>query len=272
MTGPAELEQNSTPTSDATRQRLASSGFNQGAIYDAGRPSYTRDAVDYLIRTLDLRESRRVVEIGAGTGKFTEQLLDCGVEIVAVDPSDDMRQVFHDRFSDLEVKKGTGEQIPLDDHSCDAALVAQAFHWFDPRRAMQEISRVLTSEGRLGLIWNERDESVPWVSELSHAMQWDTRQPYRVGTDFSEVVTTNSDFSYVERRQFRFTDELDHSRLRQRVLSTSYISAAPGEERDQIMANVDRVIGTLPARIDMPYLCDAYVCSRSPIDANLSST
>lgn len=248
-------------------ETLASGGFNQGAIYDAGRPSYTRDAVTFLVQFLGLRAEHRVAEIGAGTGKFTEHLLNCGAVIVAVDPCDDMRKIFHERLGNVKIVKGTGEKIPLEDHSCDAVVVAQAFRWFDPRRALAEFTRVLTDNGRIGLIWNERDESLPWVRDLSHAMQWDSRQPYRVGTDFGAIVETNSDFSYIDRRRFRFVDELDHDRLRQRVLSTSCISSAELAQRAAIMAGVDRVIAKLPLVVQMPYIRDAYVCSRTPLDA-----
>ncbi len=243
--------------------QLAAQGFTQGSIYDAGRPSYSGDAVNFLVASLGIGPGCRVADIGAGTGKFTEKLLGCGAEVVAIEPSPDMRRTFTQRHSDVEMLAGTGERIPLPDNSCDAVVVAQAFHWFEPRQSLREITRVLTATGRLGLIWNERDESESWVAALSEAMQWTTRQPYRVGTDFSEVVRANSDFCFVERRRFHFAEEMDHVRLRQRVLSTSYISAAPAAERDEIMSQVDRIIDTLPVRVAMPYVADTYVCSRT---------
>ena len=61
---------------------------------------------------------------------------------------------------------GTAESIPLPDASVDVVLVAQAWHWVDPARAVPEIARVLTPGGRLGLIWNLRDERADWVRRL----------------------------------------------------------------------------------------------------------
>ena len=64
-----------------------------------------------------------------------------------------------------------GRSILLPDASVDAVTVGQAFHWFRGREALAEIHRVLRPGGRLGLIWNFRDETVPWVAELTRIME-----------------------------------------------------------------------------------------------------
>ncbi len=51
----------------------------------------------------------------------------------------------------------TGEALPLANRSVDAVTVAQAFHWFDARRALAEIARVLRPGG--AALVDERDES-----------------------------------------------------------------------------------------------------------------
>ena len=63
------------------------------------------------------------------------------------------------------------ESILLPDASVDAVTVGQAFHWFRGHEALSEIHRVLRPGGRLGLIWNFRDETVPWVAELTRIME-----------------------------------------------------------------------------------------------------
>ncbi len=62
---------------------------------------------------------------------------------------------------------GTGQSTyPVASGAIDAVVCAQSFHWFATPAAVAEIHRVLKPGGVLGLIWNQRDESVSWVAEL----------------------------------------------------------------------------------------------------------
>ena len=129
----------------------------------------------------------------------------------------------------------------MDDQSVEVAFVAQAFHWFDARRALQEIHRVLTPHGGLGLIWNERDESVEWVMALGRAKQWDTRRPYEVGTDFRDLLASGP-FEDVERVTFTNRQSLTREGLRERVMSTSYVSAMDAANLNLRMDDVAVVV------------------------------
>ena len=242
-----------------SQDALGRVGFSNGPIYDAGRPSYCADAVTYLIQGLHIEPGRVVLDLGAGTGKLTEQLLTTKANLIAVEPSSSMRETFSRNLPSVPILDGTGEDIPLNGGSVDAVVVAQAFHWFDAPRALDEIARVLRPGGSLGLIWNERDESVEWVQQLSMAMQWDRRQPYLVGTDFRPTVLACASFSNPRRERFHFHDIMDHQRVRQRVLSTSYIASSTQAEQDAIMADVNALLARLPDPVSMPYVADSYL-------------
>src|SRR5207248_1576105 len=72
----------------------AAQGFSAGAdAYERGRPSYPPAAVDHVVRTLGLGPGRRVVDLGAGTGKFAELLVGAGADVVAVEPVAEMRRI-----------------------------------------------------------------------------------------------------------------------------------------------------------------------------------
>ncbi len=251
---------------DSARATLAASGFVGAETYDAGRPRYCADAVHFLVNGLAITSEDCVLDLGAGTGKFTSELVATGARVIAVEPSPTMRSSLARALPSVTVLDGTGEAVPLTDATCDAVVVAQAFHWFQPTAALTEIERVLTTTGRLGLVWNERDESVDWVHALSIAMQWTTRQPYIVGTNFADVVRAHSSFAFIRRERFRFVDDMNLERLRQRVLSTSYIAAADDDERRNIMSDVDLVLAQLPREVALPYIADTYVCSRTTLE------
>ncbi len=240
------------------KQELAARGFNNGDLYNAARPSYPLDAIEFLVAAFDLGETSTVLDLGAGTGIFTRQLLPFVGELIAVDPSASMRESFRSATPGVEIRDGSDVAIPLEDDAVDAVVVAQAFHWFDAPRALIEIHRVLRPNGGLGLIWNERDESVAWVAELTRAMQWDVRQPYKVGMDFS-LILAEGPFVDVERVSFTNAQTLTHEGLTQRVLTTSYIAAMGEDERAPLMGEVAAVIDTLPDLVEMPYVTDVYI-------------
>jgi len=140
----------------------AAVGFDRGAAdYERGRPGYPDAAIALVARKLGITPGQRVLDLAAGTGKLTRSLLGLGAELVAVEPVAGMREQLRRAVPGVDVRDGTAEQIPLDDASVDAVLVAQAFHWFDVPAAAAEIHRVLVPGGGLAVIRNEWDRTVP---------------------------------------------------------------------------------------------------------------
>ena len=140
------------------------SGFADGNRYQSARPDYPNDAVTYLVQSLGIDDDAHVLDLGAGTGIFTGQLIPFCSKITAVEPTPGMREVLSKRLPIVNVLDGRDTAIPLESATVDCVIVAQAFHWFDAPVALEEIHRVLVEGGRLGVLWNERDESVPWVA------------------------------------------------------------------------------------------------------------
>jgi ubiquinone/menaquinone biosynthesis C-methylase UbiE len=240
----------------------STSGFGDGSRYERGRPGYPDEALAMFARVFDLGPGIRVIDLGAGTGKFTRQLALSGVEILAVEPSPSMRTAFARNVPDVELVDGSAEHIPAADASVDAVFVAQAFHWFDADAALTEIARVLRPGGGLGLIWNERDDSVEWVSTLSRAIEWPERGPYQVGKDFRPVVSAHPAFEDVNRYRYQFHQMLDHAGLMDRMASTSYITAMEPDQREAYLVPLAELVSRLPEPVDLPYVTSAYTARR----------
>jgi ubiquinone/menaquinone biosynthesis C-methylase UbiE len=120
-----------------------------------------------LLEDLGLRAGKVVLDLGAGTGKFTRMLLATGASVIAVEPVPQMLEQLAHTAPDSKAIVGAAERIPLADSAVDAVVCAQAFHWFATSAALAEIRRVLKPGGVLGLIWNVRNESVEWVARLT---------------------------------------------------------------------------------------------------------
>ncbi|WP_217183779.1 class I SAM-dependent methyltransferase [Streptomyces sp. AC495_CC817] len=139
-------------------ETLARSFEEIGEDYERFRPAFPAEAADLMIP----QRVETIVDLGAGTGKFTERLLGRADRLIAVEPSAAMLDVLRVKLPGVLALDGTAERIPLPDAAADALTVAQAFHWFDRESACREIARVLRPGGVLGLVWNGPDPSCTW--------------------------------------------------------------------------------------------------------------
>lgn len=138
------------------------------AAYAAHRPGYPAAAAAWALAPLGGIAAPRVLDLGAGTGKLTEALPD-HAEVTAVDPDPAMLDELRARFPHVRAAVGTAEEIPLPDASVDAVLSGQAWHWFDPDRALPEIARVLRPGGVLAAVWNDDGADVEWMRGIGEA-------------------------------------------------------------------------------------------------------
>ncbi len=247
-----------------TVEDVAARGFGSaGDAYERGRPSYPVGAVACLVGELSIGPGATVVEVAAGTGKLTRLLVPTGARVVAVEPVAGMRRVLIDKVPDVAVVAGTAEALPVASTRADAVLAAQAFHWFRVGEALAEAARVLRPGGGLGLVWNDRDDSVPWVAELSALIHWDDRPvPNHHDIDWSAAVAGTGAFAPLRRRRFRLDQPLDVDTLVDRVLSTSYIAARPAAEQRALARDVRALVAELPDRIVLPYRTEVFWCRR----------
>jgi ubiquinone/menaquinone biosynthesis C-methylase UbiE len=246
-------------------KKWAVGGFAEGSLYNAARPGYPPEAMDFFVDAFRLNDASHVLDLGAGTGIFARQLLNRVGRLTAVEPSESMRATFAIETPGVQVLDGSDVAIPLGDHEVVAVFAAQAFHWFDAPRALKEIHRVLMPGGGLGLIWNERDTEVPWIRELNHAMLWDVRQPYDAEMDFEAIVSAGP-FRDVHRVTYRHAQPLNHDQVLQRVLTTSYITLMGDVERAALIDDVSTVLSQLPDPVEMPYASNVYVAFARNVD------
>jgi SAM-dependent methyltransferase len=165
---------------------------------------------------------------------------------------------------EAEPIEASAEAVPLPDGSIDAVTAAQSFHWFDAPAALAECARLLRPGGGLAMVWNERDESVPWVAELDAIMRGPRGgvPAYDEHIDWAAVVAADGRFTTLEHRAFGSAQEMDEAMLLDRVRSTSYIAALPEERRDGVLDEVRRLVAGFPARFSLPHRTDVFWCHR----------
>jgi SAM-dependent methyltransferase len=136
-----------------------------GAIaedYDRFRPGPPAEAVDWLLS----RPCDAAVDIGAGTGALTRELVARVRSVIAVEPDPRMSAVLAARVAHAEVLTARAEALPLQDATTDAVVGSSMWHWVDEQRAATEAARVLRPGGVLGVLWGGPDRSQGWLADL----------------------------------------------------------------------------------------------------------
>ncbi len=232
--------------------------------YERGRPGYPSSSIDSMKDVLQISPTTTVVDLGAGTGKLAASLADSRANILAIEPVSAMRDKFSENLPDIPIFEGTAEAIPLRDLSVDVVCVGQAFHWFEPHSALLEIHRILKPEGRLGLIWNVRDESIEWVAELTKIIDSCEHDVPRYQTmNWKAAFEGSSLFQPLKKIQFRHSQKGDLQMMVDRVSSISFIATLPPKKKDILLSQVIELISTHPqtcgkTEIELPYRTDLY--------------
>jgi len=248
----------------------AARGFSSASeAYARGRPDYPPALDAWLRDAVGLASGTTVVDLGAGTGKFVPRLLDTGATVIAVEPVDAMRAELAATHPAVDVRAGTAAAMPLADASVDAVVCAQAFHWFATNDALAEMRRVLRPHGVLALVWNVRDESVPWVRRMTDVMSAYEGDAPRFHRGTWRDVFPAPGFGPLEEARFRHlhrgpVDEV----FIDRAMSVSFIAALPEVERAVVRARLDAIVASEPALRDartiaFPYETRAYRCVRT---------
>jgi SAM-dependent methyltransferase len=243
---------------DEHTQRRATVFGDVAAAYQRARPTYPMAAVEWM---LEPAPGRQVLDLAAGTGKLTGVLLEAGAEVTAVEPLAGMRAELSAAHPDATTLDGTAEDIPLEDASRDAVLVAQAFHWFDVPRALDEMARVLRPDGVVALCWNLRDDSVDWVSALTDVLggAGDTLSASRPAFEEEEPLSQHAFFRDTQRNEFPNPLPFTRRRLRDWASSTSSVAILEPAERQRVFEALDRLCDEHPAlrgreSFDVPFV------------------
>jgi SAM-dependent methyltransferase len=239
--------------------RRATSFHRAADVYDRARPGYPRPAVEWAVGP----KHQTVLDLAAGTGKLSVELVGLGHDVVALEPLEQMIRRLTTALPSVSAVMGVAERLPFAGSSLDAAVIAQALHWLDPERTFAELGRVLRPGGALAMVWNVRDEGVPWVAELTATIGSE-----KVSSDWRENLEASPLFGPIERRDFRHEQSLDLTTLLDLVASRSYVITLTDTKRAEVFAAVRRLWSEHPdlasrERAPLPYVTEVYRVHRN---------
>ena len=230
----------------------AAAGFRQRAeTYQQARPAYHPALID---RVLHRYGGGLVADIGAGTGISTAQLVDAGLDVVAVEPVAEMRALLASRLADVRILAGAAEDLPLDDAAVACVVAAQAFHWFDHAAALDEIHRVLRPAGFLVTVWNVREESAGWVAGYNRIQERYAGDTPRYRTMlWRTAIDADARLEPVEEWSVGNPMRTTVDGVVGRMLSTSFIAALPAAEQERVAQETREIVEPYGPALEFPY-------------------
>ncbi len=230
----------------------AADGYQERArTYERARPSYHPELIDRFVAGY---ADGLVVELGAGTGIFTRQLVEAGVEPIAVEPVAAMRQRLVDALPHIDARDGSAEAIPVESGSADTVVAAQAFHWFEHERALGEIYRVLRPGGHLVTVWNVRDEAIPWMQAYTNIVGRFAADTPRYHTMvWRDAIDADPRFDPTSEWHVANPTATTPQGVVDRVLSTSFMAVLDPAEQGKVAGEIRELVEDLGAKFEFPY-------------------
>jgi len=198
--------------------------LGKAETYSAGRPSYPPEVLNRILTQTNLPCDATIYDLGAGTGIFTQLLLNHFNHVHLVEPNPDMRSVAVRELplDKITVREQSAESFSAPPHSIDLITAAQAFHWFDQPTAKAHWKTVLKPNAHIALVWNENHpvnhfatDLVNLLTELNEQIP-NLTQPKNARVGVSEFLNQMDSYS------FEHSKSLSLPELSGLILSRSY--------------------------------------------------
>lgn len=245
---------------------VAAGGFAAAApTYARIRPAYARRAIGLLKSVCP--PGGRVLDLAAGTGILSGQLSRAGLQVMAAEPLDGMLDQLRRSLPAVPTLRAVAERVPFRSGSFDLITVGTAFHWFEPEASLIEAHRALRTGGMLALMWNVRDETTPWVRELTELVESRTAgRPYVDHRErpWADVVDASGMFGEVRTESFSNPVSTTVQGVLDRVRSTSFVALLDDEPRTALLHDAAELLAAhrLDGTFEYPHDTRVYLCPR----------
>jgi SAM-dependent methyltransferase len=244
-----------------------------GAVADAyerGRPRYEPHVIATIGEAIG---GRRVLDVGAGTGRLSAPLLQAGYDIVAVEPLDAMRAILAGHIGAGRALAGRAEALPLDDASVDGAVCSDAWHWFDGELAAGELARVVRPGGRVVVCTSRprwaAGEGPGWWLDLGavHAALPKGDHPVLSRTDGAprppDGLADHPAFAGMVRRDEPFVHRTDREGIVAHWASMSFVATLPSGQHEDLLRELDALLTRRGVeRVEIPYRAELWIARR----------
>lgn len=217
---------------------------------------------------------RRVLDLGTGRGGLATMLAADGHDVTCLDQDlTAVQQLVQQRLDDpiparLATVAGQTSNLPFADQVFDTVTCAQVLHRFAPGLALAEAARVLRPGGVFGVVYNTRDDTVPWVKRLTRLVQ--QYDPTIMSGEFGHGSITaleeSTYFGPVEKRSFRNWIPVTRPQMLAMVQRNDAVRGLPDDQRTSLVTEVGELYDS-SARAPEPLLLPwQATCWRAEVD------
>jgi SAM-dependent methyltransferase len=165
--------------------------WNSDAAYDNFMGRFSSRLAPVFADFAGVEPGERVLDVGAGTGMLTQELVRRGAQASAIEPAPAFAESLRRRFPDLDVREGAAEHLPWDDGSFDVALAQLVVAFMDDAPAgVAEMARV--ANGRVAVcMWDlEEQQLLASVNHVRERMGEEPTEPrkYRTSAEIEQLV------------------------------------------------------------------------------------
>lgn len=210
----------------------------RAARYDQMRPSFHKEALEAFHSSKASKIYDRSLDVGCGTGQSSLALAEWSKDVTAIDASEPMLKNATPH-PDIHYMIGEAENLPFTDHQFDLVFVASSLHWFERRKFLKEVSRVLRPGGKF-LVYDSY--LISGLENFSQKYSQRFPRPY----EDVPIIDFELDFFNLSKRhihQFDFDKKLSQEDVVNYFLNLSNVAA--GLDRGEDEHEVRRVIEAL---------------------------
>lgn len=182
-----------------------------------------REPVEYLASIVaESDDNIRLLDLGCGTGRYTEALLDRlsnPLNLYCLDISEGMLRPCRDKlFNHRNAKscsllQAKADEIPFDNGSLDSMVTFNAIHHFDIPKFFDEAARVLKSDGFLGVYTRSRAQNEKTIWGLYFPGFVERENRLLSVEEFERIISRRRDLRLEEVKTYSFKRVISIDRL-----------------------------------------------------------
>lgn len=231
------------------------------------RPDYSKSALAKMFETANLKRGDLACDVGAGVAHLTLPLLDFGLNVIAVEPNDAMRELGTERtksWPNVKWIEGTGEDTKQGDNEFNLVSFGSSFNVTNREKALKETDRILKKDGFFACMWNLRDLDDPLQKEVEELIK-SYAQSYDYGTrreDQTEIIKQSNLFKNPEYIEGKINHTVNTREWVEAWRSHATLSRQVGDKLDKVVDEIAEIVSDKGDQFEVPYTTKIWIAQK----------